>query len=76
MPQRVTPPEAADYFNRCAESIEAVDDALDEAYAVIVSIVDTIDWESFSPDQRVAIQDWHLAVIAARKTLRLPSIND
>jgi hypothetical protein len=73
---RVTSAEATDLFLKCAESIEAVDDALDEAYAVIVSIIDTIDFESFSPDQRVAIQDWHLAVIAARKTLRLPSIND
>ena len=72
--QRVTPTEAADYFLRCAEALEKTDDALDEALAVITSIVDTIHWESFTPEQRTAIKEWHLGVIAARKTLRLPNV--
>jgi hypothetical protein len=71
---RVTPTEAADYFIRCAEAIERTDDALDEALAVITSIVDTIHWESFNPEQRTAIKEWHLGVIAARKSLRLPNV--
>ncbi|MEY3913315.1 MAG: hypothetical protein RL509_1359, partial [Pseudomonadota bacterium] len=36
---RVTPTEAADYYIRCAEAVEKTDDALDEALAVITSIV-------------------------------------
>ena len=74
MPHRVTPTEATDYYLRCAEAIESVDDSLDHAQAVILSVLDTIDWDSFAPDQRVAIQDWHLAVTASRKTLRLPNV--
>jgi len=72
--QRVTPNEAADYYLRCAEAIERTDEALDEALAVITSIVNTIAWESFSPEQRTAIKEWHLGVIAARKSLRLPNV--
>jgi hypothetical protein len=71
---RVTPTEAADYFFRCAQAIESIDNALDEAQALIQSVVDTIDWESFEPEQRVSIKQWHLAVIASRKTLRLPNV--
>lgn len=71
---RVTPNEAADYYLRCAEAIEVADEALDEACAVITSIVDTIHWESFDAEQRTAIKDWHLGVIAARKSLRLPNV--
>jgi hypothetical protein len=71
---RVTPNEAADYYLRCADAIEAADEALDQAHAVITSIVDTISWESFDPEQRTAIKEWHLGVIAARKSLRLPNV--
>ena len=72
--QRVTPTEAADYYLRCAEAVEKTDDSLDEALAVITSVVDTISWESFTPEQRTAIKEWHLGVIAARKSLRLPNV--
>jgi hypothetical protein len=71
---RVTPTEAADYFLRCAEAVEKADDTLDEALAVILSVIETIHWESFTPEQRSAIKEWHLAVAAARKSLQLPDV--
>jgi len=71
---RVTPDEAADYFLRCAQAVEAVDDALDQAQAVIISVVETIHWESFTPEQRISLKDWHESVQAACKSLRLPNV--
>ena len=67
---RVTPAEATDLFLKCAKFVEAVDEAVDEADALITSVVETIDWESFSSEQRASLAQWHSGVREARFTLR------
>ena len=67
---RVTPAEATDLFLKCAKFIEAVDEAVDEADALITSVTETIDWESFSSDQRASLAQWHSGVREARIALR------
>ena len=65
-----TPTEATDLFVQCAKFVEAVDEAVDEADALITSVVETIDWESFSPEQRASLAQWHSGVREARIALR------
>ena len=65
-----TPAEATDLFVQCAKFVEAVDEAVDEADALITSVVETIDWESFSSDQRASLAQWHSGVREARIALR------
>ena len=67
---RVTPVEATDLFLKCAKFVEAVDEAIDEADALITSVVETIDWESFSSEQRASLAQWHSGVREARIALR------
>ena len=67
---RVTPAEATDLFVQCAKSVEAVDEAIDEADALITSVTETIEWESFSPEQRASLAQWHSGVREARIALR------
>ena len=67
---RVTPTEATDLFLQCAKFIEAVDEAIDEADALITSVTETIEWESFSPEQRASLAQWHSGVREARIALR------
>ena len=67
---RVTPAEATDLFLKCATFVEACDEAIDEADALITSVVETIEWESFSPDQRASLSQWHSGVREARIALR------
>jgi hypothetical protein len=68
---RVTnPAEASDLFVQCAKFVEACDEAIDEADALITSVVETIEWESFSPDQRASLSQWHSGVREARIALR------
>jgi len=62
--------EATDLFVQCAKFVEAVDEAIDEADALITSVVETIDWESFSLDQRASLAQWHSGVREARIALR------
>ena len=62
--------EATDLFLQCANSVEAVDEAIDESDARITSVIETIDWESFSPEQRASLAQWHSGVREARFTLR------
>jgi hypothetical protein len=70
MPQRVTRAESADLFFKAATFIEAIDTAIDEADALITSIAETISWESFTPDQRASLAQWHGGVREARLALR------
>ena len=65
-----TPAEATDLFLQCAKSVEAVDEAIDESDARITSAIETIEWESFSPDQRASLAQWHSGVREARIALR------
>ena len=67
---RLTSQEADDLFSKAALFIEACDDSLNEAQALITEIVDTVDWESFSPDQRISLKQWHLGAREARHALR------
>ena len=67
---RVTPTEATDLFVQCAKFVEAVDEAVDEADALITSVTKSIDWESFSSDQRASLAQWHSGVREARIALR------
>ena len=67
---RVTPAEATDLFLKCAKFIEAVDEAVDEADALITSVTETIEWESFSPEQRASLAQWHSGAREARLALR------
>jgi len=68
---RVTnPAEATDLFLQCAKFVEACDEAIDEADALITSVVETIEWESFSLDQRASLAQWHSGVREARIALR------
>jgi hypothetical protein len=67
---RVTSHEATDLYLQCAKFVEAVDEAVDEADALITSVVETIAWESFSPDQRASLAQWHSGVREARIALR------
>ena len=65
-----TPAEATGLFVQCAKFVEAVDEAVDEADALITSVVETIDWESFSSEQRASLAQWHSGVREARIALR------
>ena len=65
-----TPAEATDLFVQCAKFVEAVDEAIDEADALITSVTETIKWESFSPEQRASLAQWHSGVREARIALR------
>ena len=65
-----TPAEATDLFVQCAKFVEAVDEAVDEADALITSVAETIDWESFSSEQRASLAQWHSGVREARIALR------
>ena len=67
---RVTPAEATDLFVQCAKSVETVDEAIDKTDARITSVIDTIGWESFSPEQRASLAQWHSGVREARIALR------
>ena len=70
MQHRVTPPEATDLFLKCATFVEACDEAIDEADALITSVVETIAWESFTLEQRASLAQWHSGVREARIALR------
>lgn len=74
MSHRVTPDEASAYYSECAQAVEDVDDALDHAHALIQSIIQTVAWESFTPEQRVALAEWGRQISDSRKTLRLPDV--
>ncbi|MCE2839441.1 MAG: hypothetical protein LW834_21240 [Cyanobium sp. 49614_E6] len=67
---RVTPAEGSELFAQCAKFVEACDEAIDEADALITSVVETIEWESFSLDQRASLAQWHSGVREARIALR------
>jgi hypothetical protein len=67
---RVTPAEATDLFLKCATFVEALDEGIDETDALITSVVETIEWESFSLDQRASLAQWHSGVREARIALR------
>ena len=67
---RVTPTEATDLFLQCAKSLEAVDEAVDNADARITSAIETIGREYFSPEQRASLAQWHSGVKEARFCLR------
>ena len=67
---RVTPAEATDLFAQCEKFFEAVDEPIDEADALLTSVIDTIEWESFSPEQRASLALWHSGVREARIALR------
>ena len=67
---RVTPAEATDLFLKAATFVESLDEGIDETDALITSIVETIDWESFSLDQRASLAQWHSGVREARIALR------
>ena len=66
---RVTPTEATDLFLQCAKSVTAVDEALDATDARITGVIETIDRESFSPEQHALLAQWHSGVRAARFNL-------
>ena len=68
--QRVTPSEAQDLFLRVATFVEACDEAIDEADALLTSIAETISWESFNPEQRASLVQWHSGVRESRLALR------
>jgi len=68
--QRIARHEAEDLFLKCATFVEACDEAIDEADALITSVVETIAWESFSPAQRASLSQWHSGVREARIALR------
>jgi len=70
MPQRVAPAVSADLFLKASTFIEAIDLAIDEADALITSIAETISWESFNPEQRASLAQWHGGVREARMALR------
>ena len=70
MQHRVTPPEATDLFLKCATFVEACDEAIDEADALITSVVETIARESFTLEQRASLAQWHSGVREARIALR------
>ena len=67
---RVTPTEATDLFLQCAKSVTAVDEALDATDARITGVIETIDRESFSPEQRASLAQWHSGCREARFALR------
>ena len=62
--------EATDLSLKCAKFVEAVDEAIDEAYALITSVLETIYQESFSLDQRDSLAKWQGGVREARIALR------
>ena len=67
---RVTPAEATDLFVQCAKFIEAVDEAIDEADALITQVADSVEWSSFSSSQRASLAQWHSGAREARIALR------
>ena len=67
---RVTPVEATGLFLQCAKFTDAIDEAIDEADALLTGVIDTIEWESFSSEQRKSLAQWHSGVREARIALR------
>ena len=74
MQHKAPPAEAAELFTAIAKHVEAVDQSLDEAHATIVSIIETYAWESWTPDQRLLIKQWHTGIQSARVAMKLPQI--
>jgi len=67
---QAAPAEAADLFLRVTAFIDACDQSINEADALITTIVDTIEWSSFEPAQRARLAQWHGSIKEARIALR------
>jgi hypothetical protein len=67
---RISPSEAQDLFLKAATFMTACDEAIDEADALLTSIAETISWESFNPEQRASLVQWHSGVRESRIALR------
>ena len=67
---RVTPAEAQEIFHNAAAFIKAIDEAIDEADALITTVADSVEWSSFSSSQRASLSQWHGGVREARFALR------
>jgi hypothetical protein len=67
---RVTPAEAQEIFLSASTFIQAIDEAIDEADAVITQVAESVEWSSFSSSQRASLSQWHGGVREARFALR------
>ena len=66
---RVTPAEAQEIFLSASTFIQAIDEAIDEADALITTVADSVEWSSFSSSQRASLSQWHGGVREARLAL-------
>lgn len=67
---QAAPAEAADLFEKVTAFIDACEQSINEADALITNIVETIEWSSFRPEQRARLAQWHGGVREARIALR------
>jgi len=64
--------EASDIVNGCAEQLEAVAEMLSDLNGRLTYIVDTYEWSSFTPDERIMLKQFHHGCKHAQIALRKP----
>ena len=73
IPNPLSPEDADQILTGCAEQIESVAEMLSDLDGRFTEIIDTIDWTSFSPEQRVQLKHWHIGSRQAKHYLRAPN---
>ena len=73
IPTPLSPEDADQILIGCAEQIESVAEMLADLDGRFTEIVDTVDWTSFSPEQRAQLKHWHVGSRQAKHYLRAPN---
>ena len=73
IPTPLSPEDADLILIGCAEQIESVAEMLSDLDGRFTEIIDTADWTSFSPEQRVQLKHWHVGSRQAKHYLRAPN---
>ena len=73
IPTPLSPEDANQILIGCAEQIEAVAELLADLDGRFTEIIDTVDWTSFQPEQRVQLKHWHVGSRQAKHYLRAPN---
>ena len=73
IPKPLSPEDADQLIIGFAEQIESVAEMLADLDGHFTEIIDTVDWTSFSPEQRVQLKHWHVGSRQAKHYLRAPN---
>ena len=73
IPTPLSPEDADQILIGCAEQIESVAEMLADLDGRFTEIVDTVDWTSFTPEQRAQLKHWHVGSRQAKHYLRAPN---